>query len=38
MAHEGGWQLVRDADGTVRSIPQVPDFEPTARAPDHATV
>jgi hypothetical protein len=38
MAHEGGWQLVREADGTVRSIPQVPDFEPTARAPDHAAV
>jgi uncharacterized protein DUF222 len=38
MAHEGGWQLVREADGTVLSIPPVPDFEPTARAPDHATV
>jgi uncharacterized protein DUF222 len=47
MAHEGGWQLVREADGTVLSIPPVPDYEhrirmrdiqPSARAPDLATI
>ncbi|HXJ48774.1 MAG TPA: DUF222 domain-containing protein, partial [Candidatus Acidoferrum sp.] len=32
--HEGGWQIIRDQDGRIVTIPPVVTFGPTSRGPD----
>jgi hypothetical protein len=36
MVHDGGWQLVRDADGRVLTLPPLDHYLPAwARSPDY---
>ena len=34
MVHEGGWQIIRDTDGRMLTIPSVVTFGPPSRGPD----
>ena len=34
MVHEGGWQIIRDKDGKIVTIPPVVTFGPSSRGPD----
>jgi hypothetical protein len=36
LIHEGGWQLVREQDGALATIPPIPEYLQSARAPDHS--
>ncbi|HSS93817.1 MAG TPA: HNH endonuclease signature motif containing protein, partial [Candidatus Dormibacteraeota bacterium] len=37
MVHEGGWQLVRSADGLMLAIPPQTRFQPYVRGPDQVS-
>jgi hypothetical protein len=36
LIHEGGWQLIREQDGGLATIPPIPEYLQSARAPDHS--
>ena len=36
LVHEGGWQLVREQDGALATIPPIPEYRQSARSPDQS--